>query len=104
MVDNYYAYVKNRMRQMGYEKFSVETVFINEAVAAKTINAQNQFYYLIAESVPTDLVIIADNNLFNDGTNYGTYNFNYLQEFTGQIDITQTSPMVLEFIRVIPES
>jgi hypothetical protein len=108
MVDNYYSYVKNRMRQMGYDKFSIEPVFINEVVDTKTINAQNQFYYLISESVPAGLVIIADDNLFNDATNYGTFNFNYLQEFTGQIDISKpVNPaisLVLEFIRVIPEN
>ncbi|MFY9308094.1 MAG: hypothetical protein WAQ28_03485 [Bacteroidia bacterium] len=91
---------------MGYDKFSVESVFIRESTNTKTINAQNQFYYLISESVNPGLVIIADNNLFNDSENFGSYNFAYLQEFTGQIDISKTASandLVLEFIRVIPE-
>ncbi len=104
MVDNYYAYVQNRMRQMGYDKFSVEPVFINEAVLTeKTINAQNQFYYLISETVAPSLEILSDSNIFTDGVNFGTFNFNYLQEFTGSIEISQAVPIQLEFIRVIPE-
>jgi hypothetical protein len=106
MVDNFYAYIKNRMRQMGYEKFSMEAVYINETAEEKTIMAQNQFYYLIAESLPAGLVsIFADNNAFDAVSNYGSFNFNYLQEFTGEIIITMNAslPIELEFIRVIPE-
>ena len=103
MVDNYYAYVQNRMRQMGYDKFSIEPAFINVAATELTIDAQNRWYYLVSESVDPTIKIIADNNAFNDGANFGTFNFNYLQEFTGQIDITQDNPIQLEFIIVTPE-
>lgn len=109
MVDNYYQYVENRMRQMGVEKFSVRPVFINETINAGDvyrIDAGNRWLFLISESVDPDLVIVADNNIFNDADNYGTYNFNYIQEFTGGISITVdplATEVQLEFIEVVPE-
>lgn len=109
MVDNYYQYVQNRMRQMGVEKFSVRPIFINETINAGDvyrIDASNRWLFLISESVDPDIVIAADNNIFNDGANFGSYNFNYIQEFTGGISITVdplATTITLEFIEVVPE-
>lgn len=109
MVDNYYQYVENRMRQMGVEKFGVRPIFINETInAGETyrIDASNRWLFLISESVDPELVIVADNNIFNDAANFGSYNFNYLQEFNGGVAITvapAATTVTLEFIEVVPE-
>lgn len=92
------------MTEMGHSKFSFRPVFINSATSSKTIQAQGQYWYLISEAVPNNCVIESDTNLFSDAANFGTFNFNYLQEFSGQIKIETTdATFQLEFIKVIPE-
>jgi hypothetical protein len=104
MIDDIYPYIHNRMREMGYSKgFHMEAVYIRTSVDNKTIYAPNEYYYLISESVPPSLVILSDTNIFTDAAYFGNFSFNNFQEFSGTIEISQdSSPIELEFIRVIP--
>ena len=114
-MDNYLlAYIKQRMREMGFSKFHFEAVRVTEP----RIEAYNQFYYLVSKTVPATLVITSDTNIFNEAVSYNSYNFYQIQEFTGLIEITQgvivlfpipididpipLFPIDLEFIKVVP--
>lgn len=102
------AYIAHRMAELGYKKYSFEPIFISvpNADPEYTIQGQNEYYYLVSKIVAEQTEILSDNNYFKAATGNAELPFGNLQEFTGQIKITNplgiTRP--LEFIRVIPHS
>lgn len=68
------------------------------------ISANNEYYYLVAKTVPATLKIIssADSLSPAESALYATFNYFGQKEFTGVISITAAVAIDLEFIRVIP--
>lgn len=93
------AYIALRMKEMGFEDYTFELVRVK---GVSEIDATNEYYYLTSKAVFASLIIRSDTNIFNEAADYSTFNFYGIQEFTGQILITQTEPIDLEFMRVIP--
>lgn len=91
------------MEQMGYESYQYEPVRIKSSNTSLTIAAYNEFYYLVSFSVPASLKIKSDTNILTDVSGYNSWVFFHHKEFSGLIEITQSVPIDLEFIRVIPQ-
>lgn len=105
MIDTYYGIIQNRMSELGYTKFAVKPLVAKVTNGKKVIEAHNQYLFLVSDSVPAECVIESDTNLFSDWANYATFNFAYMQEFSGEVTITSSqSTFNLEFIQVIPEA
>lgn len=96
------AYIAQRMRELGFEDYSFEPIRVTDPTGDKIIDANNEYYYLVAKTVDASLIIRSDTNIFNEAADYGTFNFYGIQEFTGQIAISQLIPIDLEFVRAIP--
>lgn len=91
------------MKEMGFCNFHFEPARIVNDTAFFTINAYNEYYYLVGKTIPATLVIQSDSNIFNEAASYSNFNFYQIQEFTGLIEILyEDSPYELEFIRVTP--
>lgn len=95
-------YIKQRMRHLGFEDYSFQTVRVQSPVFSILINAQNEYYYLAAKTVHESTVITSDMNIWIESENYEDFNFHTVQEFTGSIQITCDIPIDIEFIRVVP--
>lgn len=96
-------HIRNRMKEMGFERFHFEPVFITASSNNLEIKAYNEYYYLLNSTVPSDLVISSDTNVFNEAASYSVMRLYRLQEFTGLIEIKQgTRRIQLEFMRVLP--
>lgn len=102
-----FDYIKQRMTEMGYEKYHWEAVRMQGNDEGereiKTINAYNEFYFLVAKTVEPDLVIFSDTEVFNEAADYAKFSCYNYKEFSGEIKIKQLIPVDYEFIRVIPE-
>lgn len=101
------AYIVNRMRQMGIHTFHFEPylVVLSKDSHRFHIDGQNEYYYLASVDLETGTEIIADNNYFKVESYYQHIGINNLQEFTGNIEISQPAGddiQTIEFIRVIP--
>jgi len=107
-MDNFInAYIAHRMEALGFKKYGYEPLLIIPygGQTEYVIGAQNEYYYLASNVVNEGVEILADNNHFKAGNTYVQVNYAYVQEFTGQINITFPSGILtsLEFIRVIPQ-
>ncbi len=94
-------YINVRLMEMGFPEYTLKPVRV-QGTDSISFTGQNEYYFLISKSVPSDLVISSDNNVFTEAVNYSDFSFLCVQEFTGRIDITATGTIDLEFIRVIP--
>ena len=95
-------YIKQRMRELGFSDFSFEPIRVKDAATDLEINANNEYYFLTSKTVDAGLIIRSDTNIFNEAVDYANFQFYGVQEFTGQIMISQPVAIDLEFIRVIP--
>ena len=68
------------------------------------VKAFNEYYYLVAKTVPATLKIVSDSDSLTpaEAAVYPNFNYYQIKEFTGQISMTAGVPIDLEFIRVIP--
>lgn len=98
-----FDYIKQRMAEMGYEKFHWEAVRILSGTGNIAVNAYNEFYFLVAKTVEPDLIILSDTEVFNEASGYAKFSCYHYKEFSGEITIMQVNPVDCEFIRVIPE-
>ncbi|TAL55246.1 MAG: hypothetical protein EPN86_03450 [Nanoarchaeota archaeon] len=96
------AFINQRMAEMGFKGFHFETEHLVDAANSMIVPAYNEFYYLVSKSIPLNTVIKSDTNIFNDVAGYLDYNYHKVQEFSGLIEIIQTTPVNLEFVRVMP--
>lgn len=96
-------YIRQRMAEMGYEKYHWEAIRIQSTAVPFTINGYNEFYYLVSKTVELDLVIISDTRVFTEAASYSNFNYYNIQEFSGAIKISQAQAIDYEFIRVVPE-
>ena len=97
-------YVKQRMNEMGFEKFHYEPIRVLANATRTEVKAYNEYYYLLSKSVQPTLVIKSDTNIFNEANAYYAFNYYRIQEFTGLIEISQAvAPIDLQFLRVVPE-
>jgi hypothetical protein len=102
-------YVKNRMKEMGYEKYhiSIKPITIKLGNTINRINAHNELWYLFdVNQTDNNFTITANNNIINqdefvvDGVPFITY------EFTGDIKIENEeahTDQTFLFYRVIPQ-
>lgn len=123
-------YIKQRMTELGHEKYHFEAVKVNwDYVRTKdpnsnifynvnaSYNAQfsadkfyvishNEYYFITEKTAPQGLRIVSDSGVLNleDQNNYANYTFFNYKEFTGQIffEITNGQVINLEFIKVTP--
>lgn len=100
--------INKRMRELGHGgKYHYEPVFVSDGGNAKQINAYNEYWFLVTESIDAagDLKILSDISKFptTPGAIYNSLRFANVQEFSGNIRITQNPSVKLEFFRVIPE-
>lgn len=99
--------IKDRMHDLGHGKYHDEAVPVIDAGNTKQINAYNEYWFLVTESIDAagDLKILSDTNKFPTvpAATYNSLRFANVQEFSGNIRITQNPSVKLEFIRVIPE-
>ncbi|HEY0029145.1 MAG TPA: hypothetical protein VGC65_00190 [Bacteroidia bacterium] len=97
------AYIEQRMRELRFTEYTFQPIRVQDASDTIEFFANNEFYYLVAKTLPATMEIISDTNYFTDAANYGDFNFYGIQEFTGHIKITGgVIPVDCEFIRVIP--
>ncbi len=107
-MDNFLlAYVSQRMKAMGFDNYTFEPIRVTKTAlfgfqVDLTIDAYNEYYFLISEMVEPTLIIRSDTNIFNESADYSSFQYYGIQEFTGSIQITQAVSIDLEFLRVIP--
>ncbi|MCE9539044.1 MAG: hypothetical protein K8R85_07490 [Bacteroidetes bacterium] len=98
--------IEQRMNDLGYAwpNYRFESVRVKSGIALNAVNvsAYNEYYYLVAKTVPVSLTIVSDSQPFNEGAVYANFNFYQIKEFTGLIKLKALVPIDLEFIRVIP--
>jgi len=93
-------YIKDRMAEMGVINFHYEPVFVRTNANKQSIRAYNQHYFLVSKAVPADLEILSDTHIFTEAADYNNFNYYGIQEFSGQIEISQgAAPIKLEFIK-----
>jgi len=97
------AYIERRMQELGYRNYHVEPVRITSSTGELSIQAYNEYYYLVAKTVKADLLIVSDTNVFNEGATYSDFQYYGHQEFSGDIQLKQIDPIDYEFIRVTPK-
>ena len=103
-MNKHFNFIANRMNELGFSKFNMKSLRVNieSGQQIERFNAHNEFLYLVNESIPGDLIIHSDSNLFfSSAPQSGSF---IPQEFSGLICIESSSvdPFQLEFIRVIP--
>lgn len=104
------AYIAQRMKEMGFENYTFEPVRVNSALTSVSVNATNEYFYLIPKYIASNTLIIrSDTNIFSQAaTNYNDFNLLGIQEFTGIVTLSDTAfadfPIDYEFIRVIPRT
>ena len=107
-MDNFLmSMIAQRMREMGFDEYSFEPYRALDLTASKLqINANNEYYYLVAKTVVATLEITSDTNVFTtqEAAQYANFNYFGMQEFTGTIDILRGAGIGIdvEFMRVIP--
>lgn len=95
-------YIEQRMKEMGYDNYHFEPVHFFGSASPQTIDAYNEFYYLMTSPLPSGYKIISDSHSFND--NSSQLGISGIQEFSGKIKITALSGTIdLEFIRVVAQ-
>ena len=104
MNTEYLKYIEQRMSELGHSNYNLQSVVLDfeTGVSTQSIKADNEYFYLISRTVPADVIIHSDNNLyFLAVQKTSTY---IPQEFSGFINIESSAgdPFSLEFIRVIP--
>jgi hypothetical protein len=101
--------IRQSMNDKGFHSwrdYRVKAVRVQSAPASLNVEvpAFNEFFFLVAKTVPATLKIISDADSLapSESSVYSQFNYYQLKEFTGQISISATVPIDLEFIRVIP--
>lgn len=94
-------YIKMRMREMDFANYTFAPIRVQGTASVK-IYAQNEYYYMVAKTIPVTCNIFSETNIFTEASVYGNFNFYQIQEFSGQIEIVQPGAIDIEFIRVIP--
>jgi hypothetical protein len=101
-----YALIESRMKMRGYDRFSMEAVKVRGTGAGVNLmqeSAPNEFLYLVSATVPADLRIESATNSWADGANYANQQFVNYQEFSGDVVMSFSGIVDIEFIRVVPE-
>lgn len=96
-------YISQRMREMGFKKYHFESVAI--IVKGREVNfiaAYNEYYYLVATTLPKETLIVGDTH-FLLAKDFDKLTYARLHEFTGNITIETQVDCTIEFIRVIPQ-
>ena len=93
------------MSELGIKNYHIlPTRFnIDSGQTKQYVKAYNEYFYLISENIPADLIIHSDNNIFFSKVQQaGVY---IPQEFTGMLSIESSNQeaFTLDFIRVIIE-
>jgi len=86
---------------MGFkpEDFTHQPEHVSSPTPAKTIQADNEFYFLMTMPLPSGYRIIANNWQYDDTSSQ--LGISGIQEFTGKIEITALAGTIdLEFIKV----
>ncbi len=92
------------MKELGFENYHAQSLKldIEAGQSVQHIKAHNEYLYLINESIPGDLIIHSDSNLFFSAVQQSN---SYIpEEFSGLVCIESSGmdAFSLEFIRVIP--
>lgn len=101
-------YIAQRMREMSIEDYSFEPVRVRANIPgfSNVINAYNEYYFLVAKTLPAGITtIISDDNYFEETpADYANYQYKGMEQFTGNIELGNSlnNPIDLEFIRVVP--
>lgn len=102
-------HIKKRMEAVGMADYEIQTyshTLVNAiAGTLNPINAYNEFYYLVARTVPADLIIMSDTHNFTlkDAQNYNGVDIYKLHEFSGLVRFeTNNYNQEIEFLRVVP--
>lgn len=103
-MDNIWEYIRQKMGEQGYAKYTAEPIIVDQPVGPNYINANNEFYFLVAKTVHASTEILADNDTLqpSESANYGNYDYYKTKFFTGEILIGSTTTQKIEFIKVIP--
>ena len=105
-----FAYIKHYLSVLGFEHFTVqpfEIIMDNVThVTTHTIEADNEFYFLMSNHLEVGTIIECDTNYFKFKSSNNDYrNSHFAQVFTKKIVITVPSTpnnQLIEFLRVIP--
>lgn len=99
------TYIEKRMDEIGSKEFHLQPmrIEVESGISLQKIAAYNEYLFLISKTLPQDIIIQSDNNIFCSSVhqldNLPPY------EFTGMVTIESSSsePFVIDFIRVIPK-
>ena len=96
-------YIAQRMEELGFDDYTLEPVIVYG-----TVNATNEYFYLIAKHIPSHTLIIRSHSNIYLSTDYNKHNLYGIQEFTGIITLSDVQafnyPINYEFMRVIPRT
>jgi hypothetical protein len=100
------GYIKNRMKELGFENYLLRPfkIDISAGQHKERFNAYNEYIFLVSDSIPADLIIHSDTEIFFSVIPESNRKFPI--EFRGQISVesSATVDFSLEFLRVIPIS
>lgn len=98
-------YIEKRMKSKGFSNYHLEPVSAFAESPKFVIQAQNEFYFLLNESLLAGTIIQSDTEILIVSSNLISSKTSFLKEFTGQILIEQTQQtgQTFEFLKVIPE-
>lgn len=100
--------IEQKMQDLGYvwPDYRFQSIRVVAPLAGKSIQfpAYNEFYFLVAKTVPASLQIISETEFLttDEAANYANFNFYQIKAFTGLVKIKSLAAIDLEFVRVIP--
>jgi hypothetical protein len=101
------TFIDNRMKALGFENYVLETflVVLNQTLNTQQVTGQNEYFFLVTQTIVEGTEISADNNYFKADILSSATSFWKIQEFTGNISMSvpQGAIQILEFLRVIPQ-
>jgi len=100
-------HIKDLNKRLGYTDCDIDSisVVLNEVMREYQISGQNEYYFLVTETVVNGTEIFADNNFIKVDALFNATKFWRIIALTGNIVITipQGTRQILEFLRVIPQ-
>ncbi|MBC8342394.1 MAG: hypothetical protein H8E61_00255 [Bacteroidetes bacterium] len=105
MSNDYLYYIKGIMHGLGHKQYHIQPLKLNidSGETKLHIKAYNEHLYLVSETIPADVIIHSDSEIFFSVAEQAAGCLP--AEFRGLLTIESSSndAFSLEFIRVIPE-
>lgn len=104
-MDSLYHFIQNTMEKIGYNSFSIHAVTVEISKTEQRIEAQNQYFFLMNDSLQSGTILQSDHEVLHVNE-YNTILFGaYLKAFSGTILIEQAIDTIqsLHFLKVIPD-